>query len=59
MEDARLVHMVHCLDELVHKPPYPVLRHIMAAPTYKLIDVHIHELKYERKPACGLITAEQ
>lgn len=57
MEDPSLVHMVHGLDELIHVPPYPVLCHIVAAPAYELIDVHVHELKHERKPACGLVTA--
>ena len=57
MENSSLVHMIHGFDELIHIPPYPVLCHVMAAPAYELIDVHVHELKYKRKPACGLITA--
>ena len=59
MENASLVHMVHGLDELVHVAPYPVLCHVMAAPAYELIDVHVHELKHECKPACRLITARR
>lgn len=59
MENASLVHVVHGFDKLIHVPAYPVFCHIMAAPTYELIDVHVHELKYKRKPACRLITARQ
>ena len=57
MEDPSLVHMIHGFDELIHIPPYPVLCHIMAAPAYELINVHVHELKHKRKSACRLITA--
>lgn len=59
MEDASLVHVIHGFDELIHVPPYPVLRHIMAAPANELINVHVHELKHKRKPACGLVTVER
>lgn len=59
MEDPSLVHVVHGFDKLIHVAPYPILCHIMATPAYKLIDVHVHELKHKRKPACGLVTAER
>ena len=57
VEDARLVHVVHGLDELVHVAPDALLRHIVAAPPDQLIDVHVHKLKDQRQPACGLVTA--
>lgn len=59
MEDTSLVHVVHGLDELVHVTPYPLFCHIMAAPAYELIDVHVHELKHKREPASRLVTAEK
>ena len=57
MENPSLVHMIHGFDQLIHISPYPVLCHVVAAPAYELVDVHVHELKHKRKPACGLITA--
>jgi len=57
VKDTSLVHMIHCLDELIHVPPDPFLCHIMTAAAYELIDVHVHELKHQCQPPCGLVTA--
>ena len=57
VKDTSLVHVIHCLDELIHVPPNPFLCHIMTATAYELIDVHVHELKHQRQPPCRLVTA--
>ena len=59
VEDTSLVHVIHCLDELVHIPSYPLLSHVMTAPPYELIDVHVHELKYQRQPTSRLVTVDR
>lgn len=59
MEDASFMHMVHGLDELVHVAPDSVLGNVVAAAPYQLIYVHVHQLKHQRQPACGLITASE
>ena len=58
VEDTSLVHVIHSLDELVHVPSYPLFSHVMTAPPYELIDVHVHELKYQRQPPSRLVTAD-
>ena len=57
VKDTSLVHVIHCLDELIHVPPDPFLCHIMTATAYELIDVHVHELKHQCQPPCRLVTA--
>ena len=59
MKDASLVHVIHCFDELIHVALDPFLCHIMAAPAYELIDVHVHELEHQRKAPCWLVTANR
>ena len=57
VEDTSFVHVIHCLDELIHVTPDPFLCHIMTATAYELIDVHVHELKHQCQPPCRLVTA--
>ena len=57
MEDACFVHVVHGFDQLVHVAPDTLLCNIVAAASDELIDVHVHQLKYQRQAPCWLVTA--
>eukprot|EP00967_Tisochrysis_lutea_P006869 scaffold8222_cov21-Tisochrysis_lutea.AAC.1 len=54
VEDAVAVHMVHGSHQLIHVVADAVLCHIVPSAPDELIDVHVHELKHQGKPACGL-----
>lgn len=55
VEDAVAVHVVHALHELVHVVLDPVLCNVVPPPSDELIDVHVHQLKHQRKPPRRLV----
>merc|ERR1719265_1921088 len=55
MEDAVAVHVVKCLEQLVHVLLYLFFRKVMSPTLDCLIQIHIHELKDQCEPSSWLI----
>ena len=55
MKDPVFVHVVDRLEDLIHKELDPILWQVMSASLYRLVHVHVHELKHQSEAASGLI----
>ena len=55
MEDSVSMHMIHCLDQLIHVSLDSVLRYIVPPATDQFVNVHIHQLKDKRESTRRLI----
>lgn len=56
MKDPVFVHVVDGLKDLIHEELDPILWQVMSASLYRLVHVHVHELKHQSQAASGLIT---
>jgi hypothetical protein len=56
MKDPVFMHVVNGLEDLIHEELDPILWQVMSAPLYRLVHVHVHELKHQSEAASGLIT---
>ena len=58
MENTILMHMVDCLDDLIHVIAHSSFWQIVAATLNCLVQIHVHQLEDERQSACGLIVKD-
>jgi len=55
MVDAILVHVIDCLQDLVHVVLDSMLGQVVSSPLDGFIHVIVHQLKYQGEPPCGFI----
>ena len=58
MEDPVAVHVVHSLGQRIHELSYPRLAEVVTPTADELVDIHLHQLEYERQPPSGLIVED-
>ena len=57
MKNAVAVHVVYGLQHLVHVVLDSLLGKVVTTSLYRLIHVHVHELKDQSQSTCGLVAA--
>lgn len=58
MENTILMHMVDCLDDLIHVIAHSSFWQVVPATFNCLVQIHVHQLEDERQSACGLIVKD-
>jgi len=58
MENTILVHVVDCLDHLIHVVAHASLRQVVAAALDCLVHIHVHEFEDEGEAAGGLVVED-
>lgn len=59
MKDSVAVHVVNCLEHLVHVVLDPLLGQVVTTSLYRFVHVHVHQLEYERESARRFVAAHQ
>ena len=58
MKDAVSVHVVYCLQKLVHVVLNLILRKVMAAAFYSIVHVHVHKFENKSETTCRLVVED-
>jgi hypothetical protein len=58
MKDAVFVHVVYRSEHLVHEVTDSVLWQVVPSAFYRLIHIHIHQLKYKSQSPSRLIAKD-